>query len=351
MPPRNYLRAFILLSALAFWGTSCKQEQWESPAPLDFFVPNHFPPVPQPFTNPATAQGVFLGRKLFFDPILSLEFNKSCASCHRPENSFAEPATVSIGTSGNPGKRNAPVLLNLAYAQTFFWDGRALTLEDQVLETVPNALEMGLPWELAVQRLKQHTEYPRLFLDAFGPGDISPQRVSFALAQFVRSLLSYSSKFDKFIRGETMLSPAELRGLDLFRTEKADCFHCHPAEGSFLFAVNRFSNNGLQIWGAYADSGRASVTGIPADIGRFKIPGLRNLAYSAPYMHNGSLWTLEEVIEHYAMGGHPAPTLDPLMKFSGTGLSLSAQDKADLLSFLETLNDHEFVLFHVKNAP
>jgi cytochrome c peroxidase len=347
----NPLSIRLLFYSLVFTLCSCSADTWESPEPFTFEIPSHFQPVPQPVNNPATAQGIFLGRKLFFDPILSLNNNLSCASCHRPEFSFAEPLMVSTGTNGGAGNRNAPSLVNIAYANALFWDGRVKSLEDQVLETVPNPLEMGLPWSQALQRLSQHTDYPDLFFRAFGPGEITAERVAFALAQFQRSLLSYNSKFDKYIRGEAMLTPAELRGLDLFRTEKADCFHCHPPEGSFLFSLNRFSNNGLQVWGAYADSGRATVTGLSSDIGRFRIPGLRNLAYTAPYMHNGSLATLEDVIAHYVMGGHPAPTIDPLMKFTGTGLSLTLQERNDLLGFLNTLNDDEFVSFHVSNAP
>jgi cytochrome c peroxidase len=335
---------------LALW--SCQTEEvLPEPTPYTFDVPAYFGSVPQPSQNKATIEGVALGKKLFFDPILSRNNTISCSSCHHPEKAFTDGLPKSVGIDGRLGRRNAMALVNLAWANRFFWDGRTFSLEAQVLLPVPDHLEMDLSWEEAEARLNAHAEYPDLFRRAFMLSSEEPilaAHVAKAISQFMRTLISSDSKFDKFMRGQTMLSPAELRGFDLFRTERADCFHCHGHDGFAQFTNNSIQNNGLDPQGAWLDSGLFLHTGLSFNIGMFKTPTLRNIAVTAPYMHDGRFATLEEVIDHYDSGGHPSQTIDPLMKFVGVGLQLSAQEKSDLVAFLHTLTDEAFLARHAE---
>ncbi len=326
--------------------------QFPPPTPYDLQIPSNMPPMLIPPDNPLTVEGVQLGRYLFYEERLSGNNTMSCGTCHSPQNAFAEANQFSTGIDGIQGNRNSMALINLGWETSFFWDGRAATLEEQVLQPVTNPIEMHDTWPNVVYKLQSDPAYEELFGKAFGSPAIDSLKAAKALAQFLRIMISANSKFDKFMRGETQLEPEEALGFQLTQMEGgdpafgqggqlgADCFHCHP-HGGGRFTDGIFRNNGLDS--EFSDPGRGGVTGLPQDMGKFKTPTLRNVALSAPYMHDGRFQTLEEVIGHYDSGGQPSPTIDPNMKFTQGGLQLTAQKKAQLLAFLNTLTDTDFI--------
>ena len=336
---------------------SCSDDAKDSadtylPTPITLEVPIVFserilPPV-LPVTNPLTEEGVALGEKLFFDRALSGDGTVSCASCHSITSAFTNNDQFSVGINGNRGTRNSMPLFNLAwnYGERFFWDGAATSLEDQAFEPVTNPNEMGNTWPAVVATLEQDAEYPELFRMAFGEDGIDSVKVVQAIAQFERTLISANSRFDRFLLGELELTPEEENGLNVFLMEsKGDCFHCHGNPNNPLWTDNIFHNNGLDA--TFTDLGLGRITGDPADNGKFKTPSLRNLAFTAPYMHDSRFQTLEEVIDHYSEGLQDSPTIDPLMKsVAQGGVQLSEQDKADLKAFLLSLSDENFVRNH-----
>ena len=285
---------------------------------------------PVPRDNPLTEAKVRLGRRLFFDPLLSGDGSVSCASCHRPDHGFAGPQPRAVGAGGRRGLRNAPSLLNRAFGSTFFWDGRAASLEEQALHPIESPLEMGSTVAAAVKRLQAHKDYPAAFRAAFDDG-VSAANLARALASFERVLLAGDSRVDRFRAGRfAALSDGERQGLWLFES-RGRCWRCHSGQ---TFSDEGYHNTGVS-WGAGpADLGRHAVTRREADRGRFKTPSLRGVAHTAPYMHDGSLATLEEVVEHYNRGGNKNPQLDPLMQ----PLGLSKRDVADLVAFLKALS-------------
>lgn len=303
------------------------------------------PPPNIPADNPQTVEGVELGKKLFFDPILSGDGTQACASCHQPKNSFTDLQQFSEGIDGMVGNRNAMPIYNLAWNghSQFFWDGRASSIEAQSLEPVTNPIEMHNTWENAVSDLQSNATYPEMFNKAFGTKNITKEMVAKAIAQFERTLISANSPFDKYLLGEGTLTPSQLNGFNVFMDgQRGDCFHCHGNENSPLWTDNIFHNNALDEF--FADKGLGNVTGDPNDDGKFKTPSLRNLAYSAPYMHDGRFATLDEVIDHYSEGLVYSPTIDPLMKFIAQGgVHLTESDKADLKAFLLSLSDPSFI--------
>ena len=302
-------------------------------------TPDGFPNMKIPENNPMTIEGVSLGEKLFNDPILSSDNTQSCISCHIQASSFSDPNQFSIGIDNIQGTRNASALINLGWNNSFNWDGSAATLEDQALEPVTNPIELHENWQNVENKLNNIPEYVQLFKQAFNIDYIDSTHVVMAIAQFERTLISINSKFDKFLRGEEQLSPSELNGYSIFNSEKGDCFHCH---GTQMFMDNSFHNNGIDTE-PFLDLGLAKVTGNPSDNGKFKTPTLRNIEFSAPYMHDGRFSNLEEVIEHYNSGGNQSSTVDPLMKKINIGLQLTNQEKEDLIAFLKTLSDEDFV--------
>lgn len=309
-----------------------------------FFEQNIIDPV-IPINNPLTEEGVALGKKLFFDPILSVDNSISCADCHAPSNSFTDKDQFSDGVSGVLGDRNSMPLFNLAwnYDERFFWDGSAFSLEEQVFHPVTDVEEMANTWSNVVSELGASSDYPDLFLAAFDDSKIDSIKVAKAIAQFERTLISGDSKFDNYLAGTIALSPSEENGLAVFMDEtKGDCFHCHGNPNNPLWTDNIFHNNGLDS--AFTDLGLGAVTGDPADNGKFKSPSLRNLAFTAPYMHDGRFATLEEVIDHYSEGLKPSATIDPLMKkVAQGGVRITEKDKADLKAFLLSLSDDKFI--------
>lgn len=298
-----------------------------------------------PIDNPLTVEGIALGEKLFFDKQLSLDGTQSCADCHQPENAFTDAQQFSKGIDGFFGTRNAMPLFNLAwnFSERFAWDGKELSLERQALETVINVKEMHNTWSNVVAMLQADGQYPELFDRAFGSSIIDSLKITQAMAQFERTLISANSKFDNYLNGTVSLTAEELNGFDVFMDEtRGDCFHCHGSDNNPLWTDNAFHNNGLDR--EFTDLGLGRTSGDPADNGKFRTPSLRNLVFTTPYMHDGRFTTLEEVIDHYSEGLQFSSTVDPLMKkvLEG-GVKLSEKDKADLKAFLLTLTDQDFV--------
>lgn len=313
------------------------------PTPYELDLPLGLPEMVIPQDNPLTEEGVALGRKLFYEKKLSGNNTMSCGTCHNQALGFTDNGNaVSTGIDGIAGNRNSMQLINLGYGFSFFWDGRAKTLEDQALGPVPNPIEMHQSWPNAMDKLQADDEYPELFFKAFGTDQIDSNLVAKAIAQFERTLVSGGTEVDKFFNNQSYnLSTSAKRGLiEVYQTEFGDCFHCHPGSNG-LFTDNLFRNNGLDS--VFLDSGLAAVTKDPNDMGKFKVPTLRNIALTAPYMHDGRFETLEEVIEHYNQGGHASATVDPLMKHVGTGLNLTEERKQQLLDLLNALTDEEFL--------
>ena len=331
--------------------TAAHLEVGSNATPYRLAISRFFPRPDLPADNPLTDEGVALGRKLFNDPRLSINNAQSCASCHHVSVAFSDTNAVSLGAEGQPGARNAMPLLNLAWKSSYFWDGRAATLREQVLQPIQNPIEMHESLSNVVTKLAADAQYPHLFAAVFGHHEITADRVARALEQFLLAQVSFNSKFDRVIEGQDKLTDEEQRGFELFHTEYdprrgqygADCFHCH---GGPLFQSPSFADNGLEqksgLVGSLAlpDQGRFAVTGREGDRGKFAVPSLRNVEVTGPYMHDGRFKTLEEVVEHYCTGVQRTTTLDPnLAKHPDGGLPLSAADKRALVAFLKTLTD------------
>lgn len=307
----------------------------------EFEIPPRFPIPKLPEDNPLTEEGISLGRMLFYDPILSADSTQACGSCHVQEFAFTDNGKrFSVGIDSIQGDRNAMAVINVAWIENLFWDGRAKGVEGQAFGPVVNPVEMHETWENVVEKLKKHSIYPDLFTKTFRQTEgeiveIDSVLVVKAIAQFERTLISSNSKYDKFLRGELSLSDSEKRGNNLFFTEKADCFHCH---GNALGTDNIFHNNGSDPAGI--DPGLFKVTEDFNDYGMFRTPTLRNIQLTAPYMHNGSFNTLEEVVNHYNSGGGIFQSnKDPLIR----PLGMTAQEREDLVAFLKTLTDSTFI--------
>ncbi|MCX8494991.1 MAG: cytochrome C peroxidase [Akkermansiaceae bacterium] len=315
----------------------------ENFTPYRFTMSRTFPLPDLPRDNPLIEERVALGRALFHENALSRDGTISCASCHQTDSALADPRRFSIGIGGQVGTRNAMPLFNLAWKSKFFWDGRAPSLRAQAVMPIEDHTEMDETPEHLTAKLSTLGSYPPRFDAAFGAPEVTMEKIGLAIEQFLLSLTSYDSKFDRAMSGKAALSDAEKRGFELFMTEYeprtgnfgADCFHCH---GGALFSDHQFHNNGL----GGDDSGRAKITHLDADRGKFSTPSLRNVARTAPYMHDGRFATLEEVVEHYSSGVARSPTLDPnLAKHPESGLNLTTEDKAALVAFLRTLTEEK----------
>jgi cytochrome c peroxidase len=309
-------------------------------APLDLTAPLGLPPVPLQRDNPMTVRTVALGRSLFYDRRLSRDNTVSCASCHNPLLNFTDRQSHSIGVAGKTGTRNAPTLINAAYNSAQFWDGRAPTLEAQIGGPMENPLEMNQPHELAVSKLKADPEVRRRFEEAFGPGPVTLGKIEQAIASFERTLISGDSAFDRYEYGgdKTALSPAAIRGLAAFTNPaKGNCVSCHTVTGKYaLFTDGLFHNLGVGVndEGELIDLGRFNETKQDVDKGAFKTPTLRDVAGSPPYMHDGSLKTLKDVVDFYAGRGNSNPYLDKRI----SAIQLSGRDRLDLVEFLKSLS-------------
>jgi cytochrome c peroxidase len=324
--------------------------------PYEFKMGTTFPIPDLPRDNPLTVERVTLGKTLFFDRQLSVNNQQSCADCHVADKAFTDGRKTARGAEGAFGPRNSMPLFNLAWKRDFFWDGRAQSLREQVLQPIQNPIEMHETLPNLVVKLqngksqianrKSEMDYLALFTAAFGSPEITAEKIALALENYLLTLTSFDAKFDRVLRGEEKFTPEEQRGLELFSTEYdprrgqfgADCFHCH---GGPLFQSQSFANNGLDE--TCSDLGCGKITGKHCDDGKFAVPSLRNLTLTAPYMHDGRFATLEEVVEHYATGVKRSATLDPnLAKHPDGGVPLSATDKRALVAFLCTLTDAQF---------
>lgn len=333
--------------ALVKTGKKLKVLMAKSATPYRFTFAKQFPPPALPQDNPMTEEGVELGRELFHETRLSVNNAQSCASCHLAEAAFTDGNRVSAGAEGGMGTRNTMPLFNLAWKQSFFWDGRAPSLREQVLMPIQNPVEMHESLTNVVAKLQAMETYPALFERAFGTKEIDADRVARALEQFLLTIVSYRSKFDRAMQGRESFTKEEKRGFELFVTEYdprrgfygADCFHCH---GGPMFSNKRFANNGLDE--KPVDLGLGEVTRREFDLGSFAVPTLRNVAVTAPYMHDGRFKTLEEVVEHYVSGVKRSASLDPnLAKHPPGGVPLSPADKQALVAFMKTLTDDAYL--------
>jgi len=303
-------------------------------------APLGLPQVPTPAGNPPAAESIALGRRLFYDTSLSQDNSLSCASCHRPEFRFSDVRALSTGVGGKFGLRHAPTLVNVAYAPLLFWDGRAASLESQVLRPMSDPLEMNQTHEASVAKLKANPEYRVLFLRAFGTDEITIDRVENALASFERTIVCGDSAFDRYEYGgqKDALTAAQIRGLAAFTdAHKGNCAVCHTIGATnALFTDGKFHNTGEGISGEgeFTDLGRYDVTKLEADKGAFKTPTLRDVAVSGPYMHDGKLKTLKDVVDFYAGQGNSNPYLDKEM----TTIRLTAGERGDLVEFMKSLS-------------
>lgn len=357
---RKYFYIIAPIIALIVIVACRKDKKVYISTPANIEAPAHFPPMLIPEDNPLTEEGIELGRYLFWEKRLSGDNTMSCGTCHAPEYAFSDDTPTSTGIDGINGTRNSMALVNLAWNDRFFWDGRAMTLEDQILEPVPNPIEMHQSWKDAVIKLQNATnpDYGDMFQKAFGDPTIDSTKVSMAIAQFLRTMISANSTFDAFYKYDNgfqltaseqakvdAMTQQERDGYYIFMTETGDCFHCH---GGALTQVNKMTNNGLDA--TFTDPGLMGVTGNANDEGKFKTPSLRNIELSGPYMHDGRFETLLEVVNHYSDGLKASPSIDPILldkhilegETEG-GIHLEGSEKLALIAFLKTLTDEEFI--------
>lgn len=326
--------AFLLLILLQ----ACKPDPDFKPVQtqdISFKIPDGWPaPVYNFENNKLTKEGFELGKKLFFDTRLSIDNTVSCGSCHLPANAFAQSAhDVSHGIKDLLGTRNSPAIFNMNWHSGFFWDGGVNHIENQPINPITNPVEMAETLEGVLVKLNADPTYRSMFKAAFGDETANSQRMGKAFAQFMGMLVSSNAKYDQFVRGEVTLNASEQNGLNIFREKCATC-HKEP-----LFSDFSYRSNGLKPT-AHNDSGRGHITGLATDMYKFKVPSLRNLTYTYPYMHDGRMESLMDVLDYYSGKiDSSSKNLDPVLK---KGIPLTAQDKDDLISFLKTLDDETF---------
>ena len=306
---------------------------------IEIKPPLGLPAVPIPSDNPPTADSIALGRKLFYDVRLSSDNSIACASCHAPQMDFANRVSLSVGVAGKLGERNAPSIENAAYLPFQFWDGRASSLELQAVGPMANPVEMAQPHEIAVSKLAKDEAYKTMFRKAFGTPDVTIGRIEKALASFERTILTGNSAFDRYQFGgdKSALNAAQIRGLEVFKDpHRGNCAACHSIDAhSALFTDGKFHNTGegVNSDGIIVDVGRYHETKIETDTGAFMTPTLRNVANTAPYMHDGRLKSLQDVVDFYAGEGNSNPYLDKEMRT----IALTGQDRRDLVEFMKAL--------------
>ncbi len=298
-------------------------------------LPPYFPDLPVPSDNPQTPAKIALGRQLFYDARLSADNTISCASCHQQQFAFSNAGNkVSTGIRGQRGSRNAPSLGNVAWRKSYFWEGGSPSLELQAMGPITAHDEMGMEPSVLTRKLSSIAGYAGQFKAVFSDG-VTMLNVTKAISAFTRTLITANSPFDRYRAGDLeAMTPAAVRGMELFLGEKGDCFHCH---GGFNFTDEALHNTGVNL--ENRDLGLARLTGKKTDEGKFKTPTLRNVALSKPYMHDGSIGTLEAVLEHYNSGGKDNDNVDVLMR----PLELSKSEIADLIAFLNALTDKSFI--------
>jgi len=353
----------ILLSAAALGVASCSSgggENNEPPKPTGptayaLTVPAGFPTPVIPADNPLTNEGVALGRRLFYEKALSSTGTMSCGSCHQQSKAFTDGRALAVGVDGVANPRGTMSLANVLWSTQLTWDGAFTTLETQALKPLENPIELHQPLTVGVAKLQASGTYPALFQAAFGTQTITNELVLKALAQFERTLISGSSRYDTYMATRTGFSTDELAGLQLYTTHiapgsvrGAECFHCHSQPLMSSNFEGKFFNNGLDL--TFNDPGRGGLTKLAVDQGKFIAPTLRNIALTAPYMHDGRFKTLEEVLDHYSDHVQMAsPNLDNNLIQGinnppfGTHMDLTATEKKQVLAFLKTLTDDNFV--------
>lgn len=328
------MKRLVFIAILLFVACSPKEEEAIVPtleATVELAIPAHFPDYNIPDDNRLTKSRIALGKKLFFEKLMSKDSTISCGSCHKQTAGFADSVAISPGVFGRMGTRNAPTVYNMVLSPYFFADGGVHSLELQALAPIEDVNEMDMQIFDVVERLKNNPEYVTLSKRAYGQS-FSPFVITHALAAYQRSLLSVNSRYDEYLQGnEQALTQMELAGLSLFMSDSLACASCHTPP---LFTNFKFYNIGL--YNNYADVGRYRVTLEPSDKGKFKTPSLRNIALSAPYMHDGSLESLDDVITHFASGGSQHANQDTLIR----GFSLTTSEKDALIAFLKTLTDN-----------
>lgn len=318
---------------------SCSKSTTSELKSFDFIKPSHFPEVSYNLEQNEIREEVFLlGRKLFYDPLLSLDGSVACANCHQQGTAFADGQQhpFSIGVDNEIGVRNAPSLANMAFFKEFFWDGGVTHLDFVPINAIESEIEMKEELAHVIQKLNQSDFYREAFQNAFEVDSVSSPYVFKALSQFMLMMVSASSPYDKWLQKKGALTIQEQEGLALF---KSKCATCHSGA---LFTNQAYRNIGLDS--IYPDLGRGKITENPADDGKFRVPSLRNVALTAPYMHNARFWTLREVLDHYDSTVLDVPNLAPELKNNGNlGIPLTETEKDAIISFLKTLSDVEFI--------
>jgi cytochrome c peroxidase len=332
---------YLLAVLVLFLVSSCAEtdDPLTTTAPevqVEFYVPDGFPaPVYNFQNNPITQDGFKLGRRLFYDPLLSRDSTISCGSCHQQFVAFAHADhRFSHGIDNLLGSRNSPGLYNLAWFPNFMWDGGVNHIEVQPIAPIDNPVEMDETLANVIVKLQRSSYYPQMFQKAFGSDSITAQHMLRAMAQFMGAMISASSKYDDYRAGKVSFTTSEMNGLNVFRAKCASC-HTEP-----LLTDMQFRNNGLDSV-FYTDAGRGHITQLPQDSGLFRVPSLRNVALTYPYMHDGRFGSLTQVLDHYSSGIVQSSTLDPLL--NPGGMNLSAQEKSDVISFLNTLTDFKYI--------
>lgn len=318
--------------------------------PYQLSIPFYFGNYNIPNDNVLTDSGVALGRRLFYEKKLSGNNTMSCGSCHQQKFGFADPNRFSTGIDGIAGTKQSMALANLMWQDKFFWDGRSSSLEQQALLPISDPIELHQSLDMAISKLQKTSYYPKAFYIAFGDSIINSKNLAKAISQFERTLITSNSKYDLYLQKRYFPTEDELNGLNLFFTHPnpeeglrgGNCGDCH---GGYLTALKGFHNNGLD---SEPNIGLMAVTGNPLDKGKFKTPSLRNIALTAPYMHDGRFTTLEQVLDHYNEHIQPSATLDPLItgasnEINGKSLKLTKKEKADIVLFLKMLTDSTFI--------
>lgn len=329
----------LLLFFILFISCDNSREEITKADDFQFVVPPHFPEPTYTFrNNPINKAGFELGKKLFNDPILSKDNSVACANCHAKAVAFSDPQhDFSVGVGDRIGLRNAPAIQNMAFMNEFFWDGGVVHLDFVPTNAIENPLEMNETLSNVVQKLNRIEEYRLLFKKAFGNIDsINAPLMLHAFSQYMNMLISANSKYDQYYLGKTQLTENEQSGLALFKK------HCESCHSGVLFTNQGYANNGIDS--IFMDLGRANISEGKEDIGKFKIPSLRNVSLTAPYMHNAKFKTLAEVLNHYANGVKDSPTLDArLKKDNKLGISISPEEQQRIIDFLSTLTDRDFI--------
>ena len=331
-----------LKKQLSYWGLllfilSCSERDVEVEEAYSFQQPVHFPAATYTLdNNPVSKKGFLLGKKLFNDPILSRDGSVSCSSCHLQATAFADSRQhpLSIGVDNRKGVRNAPSLANLAFIKEFFWDGGVTHLDFTPLNAIEASFEMDEKVENVIGRLNANEEYQQLFRKAFGIEEVTTPYMLHALSQFMVMMVSDNSRYDQYLLGTGELTPDELHGLELFESKCGAC-HSGVLQSDFSYRNNGLDENPI-------DSGRTRITENRSDWGKFRVPSLRNIALTAPYMHDARFETLDEVLIHYREGIQYSETLDPLLEKS-LGITMTDEEQEQIIQFLKTLTDRELI--------